>query len=89
MEEKLNYDFITSRELSSKAKVYLMLILTDENINNTQQLQKLVHEGITSVRSGVRELIDQGYLRITRTRDNQDCKFSGTIWTASPTPEFI
>ncbi len=74
--------------LSLKAKGVLCLILSLKDVPELTEkdLVLFVKDGITGIRSSIKELEDCGYLKRERIRDKSG-KLQGTKWTIIDNPQ--
>lgn len=86
---QISNDLINNPNLSSKAKWILIYLLSKpaDWLVYENDIVKHTADGRFAIRSGVKELIDQGYLKREILR-NPDGTFSGYLYDVSETPVF-
>lgn len=80
-------DLSTMRALSFKARGLLIYLLSkpqDWRVSS-KQLAKASPQGITAIRSAMKELVACGYARL-QTIQGEDGRLSGRLWTISDLP---
>lgn len=84
----ISNDVVKDKNLSFKARgLFLYLWSQKENWNYYEkEIVKHTPEGITSLRSGIKELENNGYLK--RTREREGGKVKASVWVLSETGKF-
>jgi hypothetical protein len=82
-------EMLRNPELSCKAKTVLCLLLSNKNgwHSSVESLKKMMKEGADSIRFGISELEEQGYLKVVRYRDKITKREKGSLWAYSNKPE--
>lgn len=77
------YDPSRDKHLSAKAKgiLYYLLLRPHDWKGQFYDIAEYFTDGTTSIRSGIKELIDRGYMR--RVHPKQDGKFVGSYYEFS------
>ena len=85
----MNKHSANNKSLSFKALgIHAYLMSKPDNWRaNEQQLAKAHDEGMAAIRSGVQELIKQGYISRTREIDPQTKRVTSWEWTVYESPE--
>jgi len=81
-------ELLRSPELSGKAVKILGILLSNKDgwVSYMTTLNKMMKEGKTAIRSGIRELERYGLLRRIRYRDKSTKKWIGVFWAYTDTP---
>lgn len=82
--------FLQYPDLSGKAKTILGILFSDKEKENTfpctEGLTCVMKESIGSIKTGLKELEDVGFLRRIRCRDIRTKRFVGSFWAYTGFP---